>query len=155
LDRGMALIGPAATLTGRGGFPYDAARLREGLPQRRSGTIPMSVTGLTRRDAPGSIPEFAQAAKVLLACPDARPPAYQAAVGLARAGRLEGFLTGYYFRDGPLASMGRRLAPAQFARWERALRRRHEAEIPGDRVLSAWSFDLALRAEAGLGPGRP
>src|SRR4051812_50132058 len=80
---------------------------------------------------------------VLVACPDARPPAYQAVVGLARAGALHSFVTAYYYRgDGAIASLGRRLAPG---RVERVLRRRHDPEIPADRVRSAWSYDVALR----------
>lgn len=54
----------------------------------------------TRRDA-GS---------VVVACPDARPPAYQAVIGLGRAGLLQRFLTSsYYDPDGPLATLARRL----------------------------------------------
>ena len=79
---------------------------------------------------------------VLVACPDARTPAYQAVVGLARAGRLSGFVTGYYYGDGPFWHVVRRLAPRRFARWERMLRRRHESEIPVRKVHSDWGFDL-------------
>jgi len=82
---------------------------------------------------------------VLVACPDARPPGYQAVVGLARAGGLDGFLTGYYHGGGPLLA-----AASRSARLRRALSRRHDAEIPMGRVRSAWSFDLALSAEARL-----
>jgi glycosyltransferase involved in cell wall biosynthesis len=84
---------------------------------------------------------------VLVACPDARSPAYQAVVGLARAGRLCGFVTGYYYGGGLFSSVTRRLAPHRFARWERLLKRRHEPEIPARRVQSDWGFDLALGAE--------
>ena len=34
---------------------------------------------------------------VLVACPDARPPAYQAVVGLERGSLLHTFFTGYYY----------------------------------------------------------
>jgi starch synthase len=96
-----------------------------------------------------------QGSPVLVACPDARPPAYQAVVGLAHAGLLGGFLTGYYYRGpGPLEAVGRRLAPARFDRWERLLRRRSEPDIPAERVRSAWSYDVALRLESRLGDRR-
>ena len=36
---------------------------------------------------------------VLLVCPDARPPAYQAAIGFTRAGLLDRFITGFYYRE--------------------------------------------------------
>jgi glycosyltransferase involved in cell wall biosynthesis len=94
-------------------------------------------------------------APVLVACPDARPPAYQAVIGLHRARLLGRFLTAYYHRDRPaLAAVGRRLAPGPFARVERVLRRRFDPEIPADRVRSAWGYDVAVRVEGRLA-GRP
>jgi hypothetical protein len=95
-------------------------------------------------------------ATVIVACPDARPPAYQAVVGLARAGQLHRFLTGYYYSGGtgPLAALSRRLIPGRFARWERILRRRHDPEIPRGQVCSSWGFDLALGLERRLPPAR-
>ena len=36
--------------------------------------------------------------RVLVACPDARPPAYQAVIALERAGMLDRFATGFYYR---------------------------------------------------------
>lgn len=94
--------------------------------------------------------------RVLVACPDARPPAYQAVIGLDRAGLLQTFLTGYYYRENrALAAIGRGLAPGPFARVEHALRRRHDPEIPAGRVRSAWSFDVALRVEGRLAGTRP
>jgi alpha-maltose-1-phosphate synthase len=92
--------------------------------------------------------------RVRIACPDARPPAYQAAVACARAGVLDGLFTGYYYRGGPPSLLGR-IAPGPAARLDQFLRRRHEPEIPGDRVRSSWSFDLALALERRLGPRRP
>ncbi|MHC5537470.1 glycosyltransferase [Singulisphaera rosea] len=85
---------------------------------------------------------------VLVACPDARPPAYQAVVGLSRAGMLDRFLTAYYYRgEGPLSAMGRKLAPAPYSRLQRNLRRRHDPEIPVGRVRSQWDYDASLRIE--------
>jgi glycosyltransferase involved in cell wall biosynthesis len=78
---------------------------------------------------------------VLVACPDARPPAYQAVVGLARAGLLGTFLTGYYDRGGRARG---RILPQHF---RKLLGRRFDPEIPADRVRSVSSFDLALRFE--------
>jgi starch synthase len=91
-------------------------------------------------------------AGAIVACPDARPPAYQAVVGLARAGLLQSFLTGYYCRGGAarLEAVGRRIAPKTFARLQRILLRRHEPEIPAARVLSAWEYDVALGVERRL-----
>ncbi|HZW31950.1 MAG TPA: hypothetical protein VFF52_14665, partial [Isosphaeraceae bacterium] len=64
---------------------------------------------------------------VLVACPDARPPAYQAVIGLSRAGLLGEFLTAsYYDRGGRLARLARRLVPDRLARLERLLLRRHD-----------------------------
>ncbi|MEA2632173.1 MAG: hypothetical protein QOE66_2392, partial [Chloroflexota bacterium] len=91
------------------------------------------------------------APRVLVACPDARPPAYQAVVGLARSKLLHSFLTAYYYGgDGPLSALGRRLAPGRFARLQRVLGRRHDPEIPRSRVRSAWGYDLALGVERRL-----
>lgn len=86
--------------------------------------------------------------RILVACPDARPPAYQAVIGLARANLLHSFHTAYYYRGGgslgPLAS---RIAPERFARLQRTLSRRHDPEIPGTRVRTSWGYDAALRLE--------
>jgi alpha-maltose-1-phosphate synthase len=93
---------------------------------------------------------------VLVACPDARTPAYQAVVGLARIGRLQRFMTAFYYSgDGVLASTARRLAPERFARWERLLKRRQDPEIPGRKVGADWGFDLALAAESRVFSNRP
>ena len=44
---------------------------------------------------------------VLVACPDARPPAYQAVIGLDRAGLLDAFVTAtYYDPDGRAGQLG-------------------------------------------------
>jgi hypothetical protein len=86
--------------------------------------------------------------RAVVACPDGRPPAYQAVAGLAAAGMLHRFLTAFYYgpSDAPYA-LARRLIPSQMARWERVLRRRHDAEIPRARVRSSWSYDLSLALE--------
>ena len=96
------------------------------------------------------------AESIVVACPDARPPAYQAVIGLHRAGMLKRFLTAYYYRERPaLAAVGQRLAPGSFSRIDRALRRRHDPAIPADRVRSAWSYDVAVRVEGRLAGRRP
>ncbi|MGE5754691.1 MAG: glycosyltransferase family 1 protein, partial [Planctomycetaceae bacterium] len=83
--------------------------------------------------------------RVLVACPDARPPAYQAVIGLARTGLLHSFQTAYYHGgEGPLLTLGGRLAPESSARLRRLLGRRHHPEIPRADVRAAWSYDLAL-----------
>lgn len=93
---------------------------------------------------------------VLVACPDARPPAYQAVIGLHRAGLLQSFHTAYYYKVGrALSAIGRQVAPRPFARVERALKRRFDPEIPAGRVRTHWAFDLAVRLEGQLGGQRP
>ena len=88
---------------------------------------------------------------VVVACPDARPPAYQAVVGLARAGLLQRFLTAsYYDPNGQLARVARRLDPNRLSRLETILLRRHDAEIPANRVSTIPCVDLSLRIEARL-----
>jgi starch synthase len=86
---------------------------------------------------------------VLVACPDARPPAYQAVIGLDRAGLLDRFVTAsYYDPEGRLATLARRLSPGRFARYEKLLLRRNDPEIPAGRVTAVPAVDLALRLEA-------
>src|SRR5271165_2548920 len=88
---------------------------------------------------------------VVVACPDARPPAYQAVIGLGRAGLLQRFLTSsYYDPNGPLATLARRLDPNRLSRLESFLLRRHHAEIPANSVSTVLSVDLSLRIEARL-----
>ena len=93
---------------------------------------------------------------VLVACPDARPPAYQAVIGLDRAGLLGGFVTAsYYDRDSRLAALSRRFVPGRFERLERFLLRRHDPEIPVHRVRANPGFDMAIRLESRLAARRP
>jgi starch synthase len=100
-------------------------------------------------DSPGRQP------RVLVACPDARPPAYHAVIALNQAGWLESFATAYFFNPGSRSViLARRLAPRHFQRWEALLRRRHHPEIPADRVVRVPSVDLALRLEASLASRR-
>jgi alpha-maltose-1-phosphate synthase len=85
---------------------------------------------------------------VLVACPDARAPAYQAVIAMARARRLRRFVTAFYYSGNDLVSrIARRGAPVRFGRYERWFRRRHEPEIPSHRVRSDWGYDLALAVE--------
>ncbi len=94
--------------------------------------------------------------RVLVACPDARPPAYQAVIALAEADQLDRFVTGFYYRGHNRATeMVRQLVPCRFARIRRQLMRRHDRQIPGDKVASAWSYDAALQLEAKLAARRP
>ena len=91
---------------------------------------------------------------VLVACPDARPPAYEAAAGLAGSGDLGRFVTGFYYRGhGPLSETARRYAPCYFHKARRRLLRRNDRRIPPDRVVSVPAYDLALAAENRLGDG--
>jgi Glycosyl transferases group 1 len=87
----------------------------------------------------------------LVACPDARPPAYQAVVGLARADALSRFVTAaYYNGEGALPAFGRRLMSGRFDRVDRILRRRHDPEIPASQVEAHWDYDAALAIEKRL-----
>ena len=93
---------------------------------------------------------------VLVACPDARPPAFQAVIGLHRARRLRGFLTSFYYNpNGRLASFVRHLNPKRFSRLERVLSRRHASEIPWSLVQAAPSIDLLLRLESRCNDKQP
>jgi len=84
----------------------------------------------------------------LVACPDARPPAYEAVIGFAQAGALGRFVTGYYYGGhGRLSELARRYLPCRFHRIRRQLLRRHDQRIPSDRVALAPSFDFALAIE--------
>ncbi len=82
--------------------------------------------------------------RIVVACPDARPPAYQAAVALARGGRLDRLVTGYYNRE----------APTIWPALDRKLARRRDPEIPPASVRSYPSYDLALALE-NRAVGRP
>lgn len=93
---------------------------------------------------------------VMTACPDARPPAYQAVVGLAQNDLLQSFHTAYYHRSprhsaSPLA----RIAPRTIERINRLKMRRHDPEIPSDRVRTHAAYDLALAAENRLAGRHP
>jgi glycosyltransferase involved in cell wall biosynthesis len=69
-------------------------------------------------------------------------------IGLAEAGNLDRFVTGFYYGGhGPASELARQLLPCQFARLRRTLRKRHDRRIPADRVRSTWSFDAALAVE--------
>jgi glycosyltransferase involved in cell wall biosynthesis len=93
---------------------------------------------------------------VLVACPDARPPAYEAVVGFAESGNLDQFLTGFYYGGhGPVSELARRFLPCQFAKIRRTLRKRHDRRIPADRVEADWSFDAALAIENRLARRKP
>lgn len=93
------------------------------------------------------------ASQAMVACPDSRPPAYQAVIGLAKQGLLADFRTAaYYDGDGSRLELGRQIAPEWTARIESKLWRRHDPEIPADRVRpSAW-VDAAQAVENRLGP---
>ena len=92
---------------------------------------------------------------VMIACPDARPPAYQAVIGLCRAGLLDRFITSSYFNpDLPLARLARKVAPQRYAKWEMMLRRRNHPEIPSERVCALPIVDVLLRIES-RAAGRP
>ncbi len=117
----------------------------------------MPITATSERVSPAPSPvRHSGLGSVLVACPDARPPAYQAAIGLAEAGALDHLITGFYHRGhGRALELARQLAPCQFARLRRALRKRHDRRIPAALVESAWSFDAALALENRMASRNP
>lgn len=131
-----------------------AATDRPHIKASRMIALPPSLVSQSVADVVSS--SKAEPASVLVACPDARPPAYNAVVGLARAGCLQGFLTGFYYGGvGPVSSLAKGLAPCWFARGRRLLKRRHHPRIPADRVQSVVTYDLAIALERRLGGRRP
>ncbi len=148
-----------ARLEARGRLPRprqddDRARPRAGSPREIRQDLPPGLTGIARIQANMDVQPIKW--RVLVACPDARPPAYQAVVGLSRAGLLDRFVTSSYYNPaGAFAGLLRRIAPRRFARIERVLLRRHDPEIPPGRVQPIPSFDLALRLEGLAGPQEP
>lgn len=93
-------------------------------------------------------------ATALVACPDARPPAYQAAIALAKSERLDRFVTGFYHKRKTAAlAAAERFAP-EFARnLNRLLNKRRDPSIPSDRVDSIAEFDFGLAIENRLRGG--
>ena len=90
----------------------------------------------------------------MVACPDARPPAYQAVIGLNQAGLLRQFVTSTYYNPrSPLPTLARQFIPRQWAHWEKRLLRRYNPEISPSLVSAVPSIDLLLRLEA-LAAGR-
>lgn len=86
---------------------------------------------------------------VMVACPDARPPAYQAVIGLSQAGVLGRFVTSaYYNPESPLVGLARRLTRRQSTSWDAYFLRRYHPSIPFHCVSSVPSIDLYLRLEA-------
>jgi len=90
--------------------------------------------------------------RVLVACPDARPPAYEAVAGFAKSGRLESFHTGYYYGGADRATvLARQYAPCHYLKLRKKLKRRHHPAIPASRVTGHVCFDLALAVESRCG----
>jgi glycosyltransferase involved in cell wall biosynthesis len=88
-----------------------------------------------------------------VACSDARPPAYEAAAGLAAAGLLDSLVTAYYHdSEGRLDTLLRHLPRG--AAWVRRLARRNHPGIPATAVAARASVDLCLAVENRLRSGR-
>lgn len=97
-----------------------------------------------------------QATRLLVACPDARPPAYEAVAGFAKSNRLGSFQTGYYYAGADRATvLARQYAPCHYVKWRKRLKRRHHPAIPSRLVSSHPSFDLALAIEKRCGKTAP
>lgn len=90
---------------------------------------------------------------VLVFCPDARPPAYELVKGLAAAGMLTRFVTGYHYADSPLERLTGTLPWTK--RLHAGLKRR---VVPGlsPRLVERFpSYDLLIRAENRAGRVSP
>jgi hypothetical protein len=112
------------------------------------GLILMTPTLIAPHAVPGSHFVEPTPVSVLVACPDARPPAYEAVVGLAETQQLSQFITGFYYSGhGPISELARQFLPCKFRKLRRQLLRRNDRRIPAFRVKSAASFDLALAIE--------
>lgn len=86
---------------------------------------------------------------VMVACPDARPPAYQAVVGFSEAGLLDQFVTSTFYNPAAtLPTLARHFASRLWGRWEKYLFRRYHAGIPTNLVSTVPSIDFLLRMEA-------
>lgn len=111
----------------------------------------------SEQTAQGSAPRRSQPPpRVVVGCPDARPPAYQAAAGLARSEMLDCFLTSFYYGgDERVFRWAKIFAPTRLKRWEPWLKRRQHPEIPSQLVHPKPGFDLALAIENRLGARQP
>ena len=120
----------------------------------------MTTTSTPASTAPPPTPPTPR--PVLVACPDARPPAYQAVDRPGRAGLLERFVTGVLLRGRRAVSeLARQLVPCQFARLDGSLRAARPADPRGPGPLGLgstwpWASRTAGRAEpGGAARGRP
>jgi glycosyltransferase involved in cell wall biosynthesis len=121
-------------------------------PRIKDDRVPSSIAQRTRKDPPGAVGNGA----VLVACPDARPPAYEAVAGFLRAGLLDRFLTAYYDgAGGPIVRAAARSAARVSGRVEGRLRRRRHWAVGAERVRADLGYDLALAAQNRLGPRWP
>jgi starch synthase len=101
--------------------------------------VPSTRSAIRDRTRPASI----RPARVLVACPDARPPAYEAVAGLHAAGMLDAFLTGFYHNENGFVARFANRSPE----WSRQLSRRNHRGIPADRVWIEPLYDAALAME--------
>ena len=93
---------------------------------------------------------------MLVACPDARPPAYQAVIGLDRAGKLREFVTASYYDPAwPSRFILAGLHPVNSPGWSESCFAATTRKSPRPVVHTVPSFDLLLRLEARLGQKLP
>jgi starch synthase len=89
-----------------------------------------------------------RAPSVVLACPDARQPAYEAAAGLAEENLLAAFCTaGYYSGGEPWSRLARYWFSRRFSGIERRLLRRQHRDIPAKLVRPDYCVDLSSAIE--------
>lgn len=91
---------------------------------------------------------------VVVACPDARPPAYELVAGLAMKQQLHQFLTGYYHKPSQLNA----LLPSLGRRGRSLLSQLERRQISGltdHRARSYGSYDASIRMENWIANFRP
>lgn len=94
--------------------------------------------------------------RIVVACPDARPPGYEAAAGLAGSDQLAAFITAFYRREpGIVGRWARKLFPGKFGAIDRRLMRRQHSGVPSGRVESHPFVDGALALESRIGLRSP
>jgi glycosyltransferase involved in cell wall biosynthesis len=114
--------------------------------------VPATSQQPHRRSKRAASEPSASEPRILVACPDARPPAYEAVAGFAKSGRLESFHTGYYYGGADRTTvLARQYAPCHYLKLRKRLKRRHHPAIPASRVTSHLAFDLALAVESRCG----
>lgn len=83
---------------------------------------------------------------VVVACPDARPPAYELVKGLASAGELNAFITGYYHKPAPWHDCVAKIGNKGGSLVGQLQRRRIDGVMP-EKVSPSAAYDFSIRLE--------